>query len=452
MCVAYTYEGRPVADCGMPMLLAVILLSGAAAVPPPPPGQWSDAHNGTWCDKGTLLADLGKGKALAACKSACAANPSCGYACHADQTDQRCMLYSSCPTPMCGRTSGWFTTYQIGRAGAKHWPSAPCPPPPPPPPPKPPPPPAPGSMVEAIVAPATTAKHGAKCLDGTPPAYAIRRGQGPNASRFIIFLEGGGWCFSVAECAGRRHGGLGSSKGYQPGNAASDKGGVMSFNSTINPDFYTYTMVFVHYCDGSSFSSYRPDPIKLQGGEDMWMRGKANLDAILDELSTLHGLASANEVVLSGGSAGGLAVYYHIDYVAAFVRESAPDVRVSGFPDAGYFADLPSVEGEFVYRGFFQTADSTCWNSTLSIGTNAACLLAHSADPWKCLMAQYLTDFIETPMFVMNSAFDVCKPCIRAPAPVLALIIHPDVLSRSLTIRNARILSSSQTRCRTFSW
>eukprot|EP01046_Picozoa_sp_COSAG06_P054611 COSAG06_NODE_9782_length_1819_cov_1.097093_1_plen_97_part_10 len=66
------------------------------------------------------------------------------------------------------------------------------------------------------MAPATTAKHGAKCLDGTPPAYAIRRGQGPNASRFIIFLEGGGWCFSVAECAGRRHGGLGSSKGYQP--------------------------------------------------------------------------------------------------------------------------------------------------------------------------------------------------------------------------------------------
>jgi hypothetical protein len=26
-----------------------------------------------------------------------------------------------------------------------------------------------------VVSPAITAKHGAKCLDGTPPAYKIRR-------------------------------------------------------------------------------------------------------------------------------------------------------------------------------------------------------------------------------------------------------------------------------------
>ncbi len=58
-------------------------------------------------------------------------------------------------------------------------------------------------------------------------------------------------------------------------------------------------------------------------------------------------------------------------------------------------------------------------------------------------MAQYLTDFIETPMFVMNSAFDVCKSSMLAPTPVLDLI-HPGILSRLLTIWNARILVTDQ--------
>ena len=269
------------------------------------PGAWSNAHRGSWCNKGTLVRDLGTGVALPACKAACAvANSSCTYVCHADQTDGRCMLYSTCPTPMCGAPSGWFTTYQYTRAGSRV-PWTPCPPvPPPPPPPR-----AAGAMTVKVVAPGTVAAHGAKCLDGTPPAYTIRNGTGTNASRFVVFLEGGGWCFSVSDCEGRRGGGLGSSSGYIPGHTSRDLGGVMAISNTTNPDFYTYTMVFVHYCDGSSMSSFRPEPIKTSKGDDMWFRGKANLAAVLDELKQDHGFGAASEVILSGGSAGGLAVY-----------------------------------------------------------------------------------------------------------------------------------------------
>ena len=182
----------------------------------------------------------------------------------------------------------------------------------------------------------------------------------------------------------------------------------MSFSSAVNPDFHTWSMVFVHYCDGSSFSSYRPEPVATKKGP-MWFRGKANLAAVLDELKSDHGLDAATEVILSGGSAGGLAVYYHLDYFAEAVHASAPAARISGFPDAGYFADLKNTAGQHEYRGFYQTADATAWNSTASVGTNAACLAAHptNATSWKCLMAEYLTDYIITPMFVMNAAFDV---------------------------------------------
>ena len=81
---------------------------------------------------------------------------------------------------------------------------------------------------------------------------------------------------------------------------------------------------------------------------------------------------------------------------------------MTGFPDAGYFADLQNTQGAYAYRGMFQGADQSCWNTTLSGGTNAACLAANIGDAaWRCLMAEYLTDHIATPMFIMNAAFDV---------------------------------------------
>ena len=318
--------------------------------PAPHAGQWSTPHPGSWCNKGSLVKDLGKGVTLAACKAACGVvNSSCAYVCHADESDQRCMLYSTCPDPMSGKPSGWFTTYQYGRAGGAPWVPPPSPSPPSPSPS--PTPPSPGAMYTYIVGAATVAAHGAKCLDGSPPAYLVREGTGANASKYVVFLEGGGWCFSVSDCEKRRRGGLGSSARFIPGSTKKDYGGVMAISSTTNPDFHGYTMVFVHYCDGSSMSSFRPNPIKTSDGQDMWFRGKANLAAVLDELRQDHGLGEASEVILSGGSAGGLAVYYHLDYVAAFVRGSAPKARVTGFPDAGFFADLKNTKGQYEYRG-----------------------------------------------------------------------------------------------------
>lgn len=47
------------------------------------------------------------------------------------------------------------------------------------------------------------------------------------------------------------------------------------------------------------------------------------------------------------------------------------------------------------------------WNSTVSAGTNVACLKAQAGiDPWKCLIAQYALPYIKTPFFLMNSAVD----------------------------------------------
>ena len=195
--------------------------------------------------------------------------------------------------------------------------------------------------------------------------------------------------------------------------AAVDYGGVLGNNCTTNPDFCDANAVFIHYCDGASFGGNRALPVAVRTKKGapakMWLRGRANFDAVVADLRQAFGLGAAagTEVILSGGSAGGLAVFYNLDHLAALLRPNANVTRVAGFPDAGFFLDAATTAGAFAFRADFVGADPV-WNVTRGGGTNTKCLaaLVPKGEGWKCLMAQYLVPFIETPLYVMNSAYD----------------------------------------------
>ena len=76
-------------------------------------------------------------------------------------------------------------------------------------------------------------------------------GSGSGASSWILYLQGGGWCYDEAECAVRSTTNLGSSKDWKP-NATFN--GILSEDATVNPDFYNWNIVYVNYCDGASFA------------------------------------------------------------------------------------------------------------------------------------------------------------------------------------------------------
>ena len=59
------------------------------------------------------------------------------------------------------------------------------------------------------------AQHGAVAIDGSPGSYHIATAPAgsPNASKWHLHLQGGGWCWGVADCAGRA---LGSKVGTPP--------------------------------------------------------------------------------------------------------------------------------------------------------------------------------------------------------------------------------------------
>ena len=171
---------------------------------------------------------------LAACESACIADPLCR------QFEQKaveggwCALYnaSSVPMPNVG--------YDCGCKGACPCKCSSCPCPPPP---------------SALGWNTTilSGENGAVCLDGSPGGYHI---QHRDNTAWTIHLQGGGWCTSISDCLKRASTQLGSSKTYPTDMDRILEGfdggahGIFSSNRTINPRFYNHTKAWLRYCDG----------------------------------------------------------------------------------------------------------------------------------------------------------------------------------------------------------
>ena len=133
---------------------------------------------------------------------------------------------------------------------------------------------------------------------------------GADAKNFKIHFKGGGWCFDDKSCLGRSKQWLGSSKqwGPVPAGTAGDptknpSEGVQGLlnNNASNP-FGRWTAIFVEYCDGTSYTSDRAEPVSV-GGERIYYRGWRILNALIDDWLK-QGMDEAGAVILSGTSAG----------------------------------------------------------------------------------------------------------------------------------------------------
>lgn len=62
---------------------------------------------------------------------------------------------------------------------------------------------------------ALATSSGARCLDSSAGAYYTALGSGADATKWVVYLEGGGECESREGCEQRSKGGLGSSRGFK---------------------------------------------------------------------------------------------------------------------------------------------------------------------------------------------------------------------------------------------
>ncbi|CAM6107965.1 unnamed protein product [Calypogeia fissa] len=248
-------------------------------------------------------------------------------------------------------------------------------------------------------------ESGAVCLDGSPPAYFLDRGSGEGANNWVVFHQGGGWCYNADNCLQRSYTQLGSST-KMPRRGRS--GGILSSTPNENPDFYNWNRVLLPYCDGSSFTGDVSDPIEvgldanpLINGTtpvaNIFLRGQRIWTALMEDLME-KGMKNAEKALLAGCSAGGLATMLHCDQY----RDLMPKTTVvKCLSDAGFFLDIPDVSG-------VQTMETNFGYVVQfhSLVDNLPKYCTSEGDVARCLFPEYIIPGLKTPLFVLNSGYD----------------------------------------------
>ncbi|XP_043808237.1 pectin acetylesterase 7 isoform X2 [Manihot esculenta] len=198
-----------------------------------------------------------------------------------------------------------------------------------------------GSIPITIVE--TAKAKGAVCLDGSPPAYHMVEGSGSGINNWLVHMEGGGWCGDIESCLERKDTYKGSSSKMEKIMGFS---GLLGEKQASNPDFYNWNRIKIKYCDGSSFTG---DVETVDPKNQLYFRGDRIWQAVIDDLLA-KGMKNAQNAILSGCSAGGLAAILHCDRFKSLLPATA---KVGCVSDAGYFIHGKDVAGGFEIENFF---------------------------------------------------------------------------------------------------
>ncbi|KAF5455513.1 hypothetical protein F2P56_025079 [Juglans regia] len=249
------------------------------------------------------------------------------------------------------------------------------------------------SLPKPLMVPLTliygAASKGAVCLDGTLPGYHLHRGRGSGANSWLIQLEGGGWCNTIRSCVYRKTTRRGSSKFMEK---LIPFTGILSNKAEENPDFFNWNRVKLRYCDGASFNGdSRDEAAQLNfRGQRIWL-------AAMEELMS-KGMQNANQALLSGCSAGGLASILHCDeFRDLFPRTT----KVKCLSDAGLFLDAVDVSGGRTLRNMYGGVVNL-----QGVQKNLPNTCTNHLDPTLCFFPQNLIANVKTPLFILNAAYD----------------------------------------------
>ena len=220
---------------------------------------------------------------------------------------------------------------------------------------------------------------GARCLDSSPAAYYSALGTGADASRWIVYLEGGGECESREDCEQRSRSPLGSSSSYKKHIDAFDTGPIMGRDKGSNPAFASWSVLYIPYCSGDDWlgtmtrvcdawtagSCDGPDSgtvaddqqqlLQQAEAKGLFHAGHNIIEASLDHAATAFGLDKASTILVSGGSAGGQGAYYHADWLKA----KYPQKQVLSAPEYGE-----------VYRIYYTPRATDCCQDKLRTNTH----------------------------------------------------------------------------------
>ena len=273
---------------------------------------------------------------------------------------------------------------------------------------------------------------GALCNDGSQPAFWVRPGSGKGARTWVIWLEGGGQCTSLASCAARARGADGgrlTSSGF----TARAGGGALSASQAVNPRLYNANTVLIHYCSSDDWSGDRTSSLAFNPADPatwQFQGRRIALAAILSLQELGMGFQHASHIVLGGSSAGGLGVTVTANDILPALPRSA-SVRVVN--DAGFAIEVgqydPEIAAPYMFKGqptaftrLFE-AGMALWNGRGDARCDAAATTPQARA--ECYSASVFgRGYIRVPSFIAESQLDTVQlsdelcPAVNGRCPV----------------------------------
>jgi hypothetical protein len=243
----------------------------------------------------------------------------------------------------------------------------------------------------------------ATCNDGTSAGFYYAAGSDP--SLWLVYLQGGLWCYDQESCLER------ASKGPQQISSKSwgtttTQDGIFDTDASNNP-FAAANKVYIPYCSSDAWLADMSTEDTLAVYGFAWaFRGRRIIAATITALQAEFGLGAAagqpaHRMLLGGCSAGARGAMFNAD---AVVAAAPPGVTVSVLLDSPLWINVPPYDPavpslmdqcELAYNLFNAS-------SILS----PECVYANSANPYYCLMGEYLMPYVTAPYFLNEAQFD----------------------------------------------
>ncbi|MBL4653710.1 MAG: hypothetical protein JKY53_12745 [Flavobacteriales bacterium] len=228
----------------------------------------------------------------------------------------------------------------------------------------------------------------ALCMDGSPIAYYLQTGSGAGLDTWIIHLEGGGRCATLAECqvisAPFR-----SSQAWESSLLGQ---GILSDIYSENPLFYQSNHVLLRQCSADGWTG------TMLNNQGLSFLGSVSFKAIIQDLISNKGLNQAANVLLTGASSGTQGVLQHLDWLAVKI----PQAQVKGVIDAGYAIDVP------VYQNLVTTVSTRMKQYYLLHHSfvDVDCVALNTANVERCLLPEVVISNVSTPLMIKDSQYD----------------------------------------------
>ncbi|KAG1682519.1 Palmitoleoyl-protein carboxylesterase notum1 [Nymphon striatum] len=257
----------------------------------------------------------------------------------------------------------------------------------------------------------------ATCNDGSDAGYYVRHSIG--SKKWIIFLEGGGYCFDKNSCDKRfMHQMNFMSSKYWPEERSFS--GILSPDHRHNPYWFDANHVYVPYCSSDSWTGTVP---KGSAKDSYAFMGSYIVEEVILDLLT-QGLFEARKVYLAGGSAGGTGVILNVDRVADMMTYIGSRADVRGIADSGWFFDNQP------FADVICTSPHSCapveaikrgiklWKGRVADRCKPQFT---SDDEWKCYFGYRAYPFIKAPIFIIQYNFDTAQITIDKAWPAVTI-------------------------------